>query len=71
VIATVIGFCHLRHAIVGSAAARAGLFAGRGGSAADFGRFLLRTTPGNAAGGAFFVGSLKYNHGARGGHFRK
>jgi formate/nitrite transporter FocA (FNT family) len=70
IIASALGFCHLHHAVVGSAEVLAGVFAGQGVTGADFGHFLLWTTLGNAVGGAVFVGVLKYSHGARGGRFR-
>jgi formate/nitrite transporter FocA (FNT family) len=37
-------------------------FPGRESRPADFGRFLLWTTPGNAVGGSFFVGFIKHNY---------
>jgi formate/nitrite transporter FocA (FNT family) len=70
-IASAIGFCHLHHAVVGTVEVLAGVFANQGVTGADFGRFLLWVSLGNAVGGAFFVGFLKYNHGARGGEFRE
>jgi formate/nitrite transporter FocA (FNT family) len=68
-IATAIGFCHLHHTVVGAVEVLAGLFARQGITGTDFGHFLLWTTLGNAVGGGFFVGFLKYQHGARPGEF--
>jgi formate/nitrite transporter FocA (FNT family) len=61
-VTTAIGLCHLHHVIVGSAEVLAGLFAGPGITLADFGRFLLLATLGNALGGSFFVALLKFGH---------
>ncbi len=60
-IATVIGLGRLHHVVVGSVEVLSGLFAAEGISAADYGRFLLFTTLGNAAGGTFFVAVIKYS----------
>lgn len=60
-VATVIGLCGLHHVVVGSAEVLAGLFADQGVTAADYGRFLLWTTLGNAVGGSFFVAFIKYS----------
>ena len=40
----------------------AGVFAGQGVDAADYGHFLLWTTLGNVVGGSFFVALIKYSH---------
>ena len=61
-IATVIGLCGLNHVVVGSIEVLAGLFAGQGVTVADYGRFLLWTTLGNALGGSFFVALIKFSH---------
>jgi formate/nitrite transporter FocA (FNT family) len=66
-IAAVIGFAHLHHVIVGSVEVLAGVFAGQGVTAADFGRFLLWTTLGNAVGGPIFVAIIKSGHAIGGG----
>jgi formate/nitrite transporter FocA (FNT family) len=65
-IATVIGICRLHHAIVGSVEVLAGIFAGQGITAADYGRFLLWAVLGNALGGSFFVAFIKYSYAIRG-----
>lgn len=65
IIAAVIGLAHLPHAVVGSVEVLAGLFAGQGVTAADFGHFLLWTTLGNAVGGSFFVAFIKYGYAVR------
>ena len=61
-IATVIGFAHLHHVVVGSVEVLAGVFAGEGVTWADFGHFLLWTTLGNAVGGPVFVAVIKFGH---------
>lgn len=61
-IATVIGFAHLHHVVVGSVEVLAGVFAGGGVTWADFGHFLLWTTLGNAVGGPVFVAVIKFGH---------
>ncbi len=63
-VATVIGFTQLHHAIVGSVEVLAGVFAGRA-TLASFGHFLLWATIGNAIGGGVFVAVLKYSHATR------
>jgi formate-nitrite transporter family protein len=60
-IAAVIGLGRLNHVVVGSVEVLSGVFAAEGISAADYGRFLLFTTLGNAAGGTFFVAVIKYS----------
>ena len=62
VIASVIGFAHLHHVVVGSVEVLAGVFSGQGVSMNDYGRFLLWTTLGNAVGGPLFVAIIKYGH---------
>jgi formate/nitrite transporter FocA (FNT family) len=64
-IASVIGLARLHHAVVGSVEVLAGLFAGQGIQAADFGYFLLWTTIGNAVGGGVFVALIKYSYAVR------
>jgi formate/nitrite transporter FocA (FNT family) len=61
-IATVIGLCRLHHVVVGSVEVLAGIFAGQGVSAADYGRFVLWATLGNAVGGSVFVALIKYSY---------
>ncbi len=61
-IATVIGFAGLHHAVVGSVEVLAGVFAGQGIGGADYGKFLLWTTLGNILGGSVFVALIKYGH---------
>lgn len=61
-IATVIGVGRLHHVVVGSVEVLAGGFAGEGVAAADYGRFLLWTTLGNAVGGSVFVALIKYSY---------
>lgn len=60
-IATVIGFAHLHHAVVGTVEVLAGVFSGSDVTLGDFGHFLLWTTLGNALGGSFFVAFIKYS----------
>lgn len=62
IIATVIGFLHLPHVVAGSVEVLAGVFAGQGVTAADYGHFLLWTTLGNVGGGTVFVALIKYGH---------
>ncbi len=64
-IATVIGFAHLHHVVVGSVEVFAGVFSGAT-SLAEYGHFLLWTTLGNAIGGPFFVALIKHSHAIRG-----
>jgi formate-nitrite transporter family protein len=65
-IATVIGLGRLHHIVVGTVEVLAGVFSGGSVTAADYGRFLLWTTLGNAAGGSFFVALIKYSYAIRG-----
>jgi formate/nitrite transporter FocA (FNT family) len=62
VITAAIGFAGLSHVVLGTVEVLAGAFAGQGVGAADFGRFLLWATLGNAVGGSVFVALIKYGH---------
>ena len=57
-----IGFLHLHHCMAGTAEVLAGVFTGEGADLGDFGKFLLWSTVGNAAGGIVFVALIKYGH---------
>lgn len=57
-----IGIAKLHHSIAGTVEVLAGIFAGGPFGAADFLRFLLWTTIGNAIGGVVFVALIKYGH---------
>lgn len=61
-IASVIGLAHLHHAIAGAVEVLAGAFAAGVAGPADFLRFLVWTTIGNAVGGVVFVAAIKYGH---------
>lgn len=61
-IATSIGLAHLHHSIVGSVEVLSGIFAGSALTWVDYARFLVFATLGNAIGGVFFVGLVKYGH---------
>lgn len=61
-ISGVIGFAHLPHVIAGSVEVLLGLFAADQITLADYGRFLLGSTVGNAVGGSVFVAIIKYGH---------
>lgn len=63
----VIGFAHLPHVIAGSVEVLLGLFATDQITLADYGRFLLGATLGNAVGGSVFVALIKYGHATKGG----
>jgi formate/nitrite transporter FocA (FNT family) len=65
-IATVIGLAQLPHVVVGTVEVLAGLFASQGVTAADYFRFLLWTTLGNALGGSIFVALIKYSYAIQG-----
>jgi formate/nitrite transporter FocA (FNT family) len=65
-IATVIGFGHFHHVVVGSVEVLAGVFAGEKVTFADYGHFLLWTTLGNAVGGPVFVALIKFGHASGG-----
>jgi formate/nitrite transporter FocA (FNT family) len=60
-IAFVIGIAGLNHVVAGSVEVLAAVFSQQGVSLADYGRFLLWTTIGNAIGGSFFVAVIKYS----------
>ena len=62
IIASVIGFAHLQHPIVGSVEVLAGVFSKQGITMGDYGRFLLWLTIGSALGGVVFVGLVKFSH---------
>jgi formate/nitrite transporter FocA (FNT family) len=64
-IASVIGLARLHHVVVGSVEVLAGLFAGQGVSAGDYGHFLVWTALGNAVGGGVFVALIKYSYAVR------
>ncbi len=61
-VTTAIGFCHLHHAVAGTAEVLAGVFSGLGATMADFGKFLFWSTLGNIIGGVFFVALIKFGH---------
>lgn len=65
-ITTVIGLAHLPHSIAGNVELLLGLFAGGDISVAAYLRFMVFVSLGNAVGGVFFVGFLKYGHVVRG-----
>lgn len=58
---TVIGLTKLHHSIAGTTEVLMGAFAGAGITAADYGRFILWVSIGNAIGGALFVALLKFS----------
>jgi formate/nitrite transporter FocA (FNT family) len=62
IIATVIGFAHLQHPIVGSVEVLAAVFSRQGVTMDDYGRFLLWSTIGSALGGVVFVALVKFSH---------
>jgi formate/nitrite transporter FocA (FNT family) len=62
-----IGMGHLPHSIAGNVEVVAGIFTSDSITVLDYLRFLVLSTAGNAVGGAFFVGLLKYGHVVRGG----
>jgi formate/nitrite transporter FocA (FNT family) len=64
-IASVIGFTHLPHAIAGSVEVLMGLFGSEQITLVAYGRFLLGSTVGNAIGGVVFVSLIKYGHAVR------
>jgi formate/nitrite transporter FocA (FNT family) len=66
-IATAIGFAHLPHSIAGTVEVLLGVFGSAEVTLADFARFLVASTVGNAIGGSVFVSLLKYSHVVRGG----
>lgn len=57
-----IGLAGLPHCILGSVEVLSALFAGADVGLADYGRFLVLATAGNAVGGVFFVAIVKYAH---------
>lgn len=59
-ITTAIGLGHLHHVVAGSVEVLSGLFSSPEITLLNFGHFLLWTTLGNALGGPFFVGLLKF-----------
>jgi formate/nitrite transporter FocA (FNT family) len=65
-IATVIGFTHLHHVVVGSVEVLAGVFASKHVTLGDYGWFLLWATLGNAIGGPVFVALIKFGHASGG-----
>lgn len=66
-VTTAIGLTHLHHSIVGSVEVLAAVFAGQGVTFADFGRFLITASAGNAIGGLVFVALIKYGHATKRG----
>ncbi len=61
-----IGILHLPHSIAGNVEVLFGLFIAPEITFADYGRFLVLATLGNAVGGSVFVALLKYGHVSRG-----
>ncbi|WP_198665713.1 MULTISPECIES: formate/nitrite transporter family protein [Haloprofundus] len=57
-----IGLLHLPHSIAGNVEVLFGLFLGPEITVADYARFLVLATAGNAVGGSVFVALLKYGH---------
>ncbi|MGD8309899.1 MAG: formate/nitrite transporter family protein [Chromatiales bacterium] len=57
-----IGFAHLPHCIAGTTEVVAAMLSGHPAGAAEALSFLLWATLGNAFGGVFFVGVIKYAH---------
>lgn len=57
-----IGLAHLHHCIIGTVEVVGGMLATGDISLGEFGRFLLYSSLGNAAGGAVFVAAVKYRH---------
>lgn len=68
-ITAAIGYLGLHHSIVGTVEVLGGVLVSDALGPAEFGRFLLWTTVGNAAGGTFFVGLVKYSHAIQGPTF--
>lgn len=66
-VAGAIGFMHLPHSIAGNVEVFAGVIATNEVTLAEYGRFLLLATVGNAIGGTVFVSLLKHGHVVRGG----
>jgi formate/nitrite transporter FocA (FNT family) len=61
-----IGILHLPHSIAGNVEVLFGLFTSSSVTIMDYLSFLVLATLGNAVGGAFFVGLMKYGHVTRG-----
>jgi formate/nitrite transporter FocA (FNT family) len=61
-----IGMLHLPHSIAGNVEVLFGLFTTSSVTLLDYLSFLSLSTIGNAVGGAFFVGIMKYSHIIRG-----
>jgi len=61
-VTTAIGLLGLHHSIAGTVEVLAGVFAGPELTMADFARFLVFATLGNAIGGVVFVAVIKYGH---------
>lgn len=70
IVTAAIGIAGLPHCIVGNIEAAAGLFNGHV-SFNSYIIFMVTATIGNAAGGAFFVALLKYNHSMLSGREQK
>lgn len=66
-VATAIGLAGLPHCIAGTVEVMLGVVATHDIGLAEFARFLVASTVGNALGGAVFVALLKYSHVMRGG----
>ena len=65
IVTAAIGLGHLHHSIAGTVEVLAGVIAGGPGGPvgwADYGRFILWATLGNALGGVVFVAIIKYRH---------
>jgi len=65
-ITATIGMFHLPHSIAGNVEVLFGLFTSSKIAVTDYIAFLSLSTIGNAIGGAFFVGLMKYGHVTRG-----
>jgi formate/nitrite transporter FocA (FNT family) len=66
-VTSAIGIGHLHHSVVGAVEVFAALLAAPGTSLVGSARFLVCATLGNAIGGVFFVGLVKYAHASQGG----
>lgn len=66
-VTSAIGVAHLHHSVVGAVEVFAALLAAPGTSLVGSLRFLVFATVGNAVGGVFFVGLVKYAHASQGG----
>ena len=60
-VASVIGYAHLPHVVVGAVEVLSGLFSGQGTTSRDVLHFLLWATLGNALGGPIFVAVIKFS----------